>query len=326
MLISNWRSIFGRKPQIQFKLGSSGSSFPLDNPKEGKTLISFIFRRTSRRISGEPPPPGFILFTSKKRASKRAESAVTAEGHSLGKVKSPRPSGGGPSSKQETPGRTPGAGSSGKAMKSMGIEASEVMAVRLESSGPMGPAEGRPSKVADTGETPGVKLGSSGSSLLLDNPKKGKTLISSIFRRISRGMSGEPPTPGFTLVTSRKRSSKAAMGPSRPRNSVRNPGNGLVGRVAGSSGPLAGSVGPAGPEGPAEGRPGPSADSGRNSEETRRAVGRNGSHNCKPGHHYGLSNEVKTLDGTQDKRGIKFLTLKSLLDLTRHLLYSKECF
>ena len=37
------------------------------------------------------------------------------------------------------------------------------------------------------------------------------------------------------------------------------------------------------------------------------ALGRNGSHNYKPSHHYGLSNEVKTLDGTQAKRGIKFL-------------------
>ena len=54
-----------------------------------------------------------------------------------------------------------------------------------------------------------------------------------------------------------------SMGPSRPRNSVRNPGTGLSGGVVESPGPLARS---AGPGGPAEGRPGPSDGSGRNSE------------------------------------------------------------
>ena len=96
------------------------------------------------------------------------------------------------------------------------------------------------------------------------------------------------------------------------------------GKVAESSGLLAGLAGlvetsvlSTGLAGPAEGWPGPSADSGRISEETRLAVGRNGCHKCKSGHHRGLSNEVKTwveaevktgktLDGTHAKRGIKY--------------------
>ena len=88
-----------------------------------------------------------------------------------------------------------------------------------------------------------------------------------------------------------------------------------------------------GPAGLAEGRPGPLTDSWRNSEETRMAVGTNGGHNCKPGHHCGVSNEVKiwvkaevktgkTLDGTQVKREElnSWKTLKSLRDLMRQLL------
>ena len=64
----------GSKPQ---KLGSSGSAFPLDNPnKKGKTLISSIFRRISRRMK--------IKVTSKETLGKagagplgRAASAGT---------------------------------------------------------------------------------------------------------------------------------------------------------------------------------------------------------------------------------------------------------
>ena len=115
------------------------------------------------------------------------------------------------------------------------------------------------------------------------------------------------------------------MGPSRPRNSVRTPGTDLLSKVAGLLGPLVGLAGPVetsalsiGQVGAAEGWPGPSADSGRTSGETRLAVGRNGCHKCKSGHHHGLSNEIKIwveaevktgkiLYGTQAKRGIKFL-------------------
>ena len=114
----------------------------------------------------------------------------------------------------------------------------------------------------------------------------------------------------------------SAEGASRPENSIRTLGTGLSGRVTGLLGPLAGLAGPVetsvssmgqvGPAGPAEGQSGPSANSGRISEETRLAVGRNGCHKCKSGHHCGLSNEVKiwvkaevktgkTLDGTQVK-------------------------
>ena len=57
------------------------------------------------------------------------------------------------------------------------------------------------------------------------------------------------------------------------------------------------------PAGLAEGQPGPSANSGRNSEETRMAVGRNGSHNCKPCHHCGLSKEVKIWVEAEVKTG-----------------------
>ena len=84
-----------------------------------------------------------------------------------------------------------------------------------------------------------------------------------------------------------------------------------------------------GPGEPAEGRPGPSTDSGRNSEETRMVVGRNGSHNCKPGHHSGHQVKTgKTLVGTQVRREElnSWKTLKSLLDLRRQLLYQRKCF
>ena len=137
----------------------------------------------------------------------------------------------------------------------------------------------------------------------------------------------------------------SSEGPARPGSLARISRTGS-GKVAGLSGSLAGLMGSVGtfaslmgPAGLAEGRPGPSTDSGRNSEETRMAVGRNGSHNYKPGHHFGLSNEVKimvksevktgkTLDGAQVKREElnSWKTHKSLLDLRRQLLYSKEMF
>ena len=68
----------GRNPQ---KLGSSGSAFPLDNPKKGKTLISSIFRRISRRMK--------IKVTSKRKFTRKAGSAayggvVKAVGANLG--------------------------------------------------------------------------------------------------------------------------------------------------------------------------------------------------------------------------------------------------
>ena len=100
-------------------------------------------------------------------------------------------------------------------------------------------------------------------------------------------MSGDPP-PSFSLVTLKKRTSKAELmvgkgtaggqssgksklpclepslggGPSRPENSERTSVTGLSGKVARSSGLLVGSfgpagtsasMGPAGPAGPAEG-------------------------------------------------------------------------
>ena len=111
----------------------------------------------------------------------------------------------------------------------------------------------------------------------------------------------------------------------KTKNSERAPETSLSGKVAGLLGPLAGLAGLVetsalltGPAGPVKGRTALSADSGRISGETRLAVGRNGCHKCKSGHHFALSNEVKiwveaevkrgkTLDGTQAKRGIKFL-------------------
>ena len=60
-------------------------------------------------------------------------------------------------------------------------------------------------------------------------------------------------------------------GPSRPENSVRTPGTGSLGKVAGLLGPLAELSGPVETSslamGLVEGRPGPSADSGRISEQ-----------------------------------------------------------
>ena len=66
----------GRKPQ---KLGSSGSAFPLDNPKKGKTLISSIFRRISRRMK--------VKVTSKRKFTRKAGSAAKTEGPMGGVVK-----------------------------------------------------------------------------------------------------------------------------------------------------------------------------------------------------------------------------------------------
>ena len=123
--------------------------------------------------------------------------------------------------------------------------------------------------------------------------------------------------PGFTLVSSKKRSSKAAKlaarkgraegqssgkvkslsprssseGPlSRPENSGMTSGTGSSGKVARSLvGPLVGlaglavpsasSMGPAGSS--AEGQPSLSADSGRISEENMLTVGKNECHKCK---------------------------------------------
>ena len=113
-------------------------------------------------------------------------------------------------------------------------------------------------------------------------------------------------------------------------------GRGVVGIIGGIGRSVETSAASMGLAGPAEGWPGISADSGRNSEGTRMAVGRNGSHNHKPGHHCGLSNEVKiwvkaevktgkTLDGTQVKREElnSWKTLKSLLDLRGNYCYCK---
>ena len=102
----------------------------------------------------------------------------------------------------------------------------------------------------------------------------------------------------------------SSEGPSsRPENSVRISGT-RSGRVVESSGPLAGSaelvetsVSSMGLAGPAEGRWGPSADSGRISEETRLAVGRKRCHKCKSCHHLGLSNEVKIWVEAEVKTG-----------------------
>ena len=126
-------------------------------------------------------------------------------------------------------------------------------------------------------------------------------------------------------------------GPLRPENSERTSGTGLSGKVARSSGLLAGSVGPTetsavsmGPAGPAEGRPGPSTSSGETSGETRLAAVRNECHKCNGTGHYRANCLVRsrswsrsrpkegtkqkhsgatrqTLDGKQAKRGIKFL-------------------
>ena len=127
MLISKWKSIFGRKPQ---KLGSSGSAFPLDNPKKGKTLISSIFRRISRRMKGftlvtsrkrSSKPPGFTKVTSKRKFTRKAGSAAKTEGPM---AESSRPSA--PTSGTETSGKA-GAGPLGKAA-SAGTEATAAVA------------------------------------------------------------------------------------------------------------------------------------------------------------------------------------------------------
>ena len=60
-------------------------------------------------MSGDQPPR-FTLVTSKKKSSKKARSAVAAEGPE--KMKSSGLSEG-PTSKTETSGKTPGAGQSG---------------------------------------------------------------------------------------------------------------------------------------------------------------------------------------------------------------------
>ena len=197
--------------------------------------------------------------------------------------------------------------------------------------------------------------------------------MSSIFRvKIEARMSGYPP-PFFTLVTSKKRSSKAAKsaamlvavavtsatvtaamlaaGSTAKSAVVRGTAEGQSpekGKVK-SSGLDPSSEGPSRPEnsvrisrtssGKVAARLSPLANSGRISEETKLAVGRNGCHKCKSGHYCGLSNEVKiwveaevktgkTLDGIQVKREElnSWKTLKSLLDLRRQLLYSKEMF
>ena len=170
MLISKWKSIFGRIPQ---KLGSSGSAFPLDNPKKGKILISSIFRRISRRMKGftlvtsrkrSSKPPGFIEVTSKRKFTRKAGSAAKTEGPM---AESSRPSA--PTSGTETSGKA-GAGPLGKAA-SAGMEATAavtsvtavtfapaaaVTAVTVVTSavlGPKGPVAG-PSGAAGSRTTP----------------------------------------------------------------------------------------------------------------------------------------------------------------------------
>ena len=101
----------GRKPQ---KLGSSGSAFPLDNPKNGKTLISSIFRRISRRMK--------VKVTSKRKFTRKAGSAAKTEGPM---AEWSRPSA--PTSGTETSGKA-GAGPLGKA-ESAGTEATAAEAV-----------------------------------------------------------------------------------------------------------------------------------------------------------------------------------------------------
>ena len=54
-------------------------------------------------------------------------------------------------------------------------------------------------------------------------------------------------------------------------------------------------------------------------------MGRNGSHNCKPGH-YGLSMSRHWMEHKSRGELNFWKTLKSLLDLRRQLLYSKEVF
>ena len=143
----------GRKPQ---KLGSSGSAFPLDNPKKGKTLISSIFRRISRRMK--------VKVTSKRKFTRKAGSAAKTEGPM---AESSRPSA--PTSGTETSGKA-GAGPLGKAA-SAGTEATAavvavtsvtavtsapaaaVTAVTSAVPGPKGPVAG-PSGAAGSGTTP----------------------------------------------------------------------------------------------------------------------------------------------------------------------------
>ena len=143
----------GGKPK---KLGSSGSAFPLDNPKKGKTLISFIFRRISRRMK--------VKVTSKRKFTRKAGSAAKTEGPM---AESSRPSA--PTSGTETLGKA-GAGPLGKAA-SAGTEATAavaavtsvtavtsapaaaVTAVTSAVPGPKGPVAG-PSGAAGSGTTP----------------------------------------------------------------------------------------------------------------------------------------------------------------------------
>ena len=95
------------------KLGSSGSAFPLDNPKKGKTLISSIFRRISRRMK--------VKVTSKRKFTRKAGSAAKTEGPM---AESSRPSA--PTSRTETSGKA-GAGPLDKAA-SAGTEATAAVA------------------------------------------------------------------------------------------------------------------------------------------------------------------------------------------------------
>ena len=146
----------GRKPQ---KLGSSGSAFPLDNPKKGKTLITSIFRPISRRMK--------VKVTSKRKFTRKAGSAAKTEGPM---AESSRPSA--PTSGMETSGKA-GAGPLGKAA-SAGTEATAaeaavtsvtavtsapaaavtaVTAVTSAVPGPKGPVAG-PSGAAGSGTTP----------------------------------------------------------------------------------------------------------------------------------------------------------------------------
>ena len=137
-----------------------------------------------------------------------------------------------------------------------------------------------------------------------------------------------PPPPGFTLVSSKKRSSKAAKsaagkgtaerqferkvespspGPlsegllSRPENSGTTSGTGSSGRVVGSLAGLtvvlAPSTGLAGSS--AEGQPGPSANSGRISGETRPVVDRNECHKCKGTDHYRANCLMRSRSGSR---------------------------
>ena len=140
-------------------------------------------------------------------------------------------------------------------------------------------------------------------------------------------MSGDPH-PGFTLDTSKKRSSKAAKLAVMSAAMSATAALSVAMLAVESTAKSAAVRGTAEGQSPEKGKAkssgldssweGPSRPENSVSEETRLAVGRNGCHKCKSGHHCRLSNEVKiwvkakvkigkTLDGTQAKRGIKFL-------------------